>query len=395
MFVNHPQGDQPMQKHTLRRRLTGAVAVTGLLALAAPATGLAAETLYGVTDSNRLISFSSQSPLSVRTTLPITGIQPNEQILGIDVRPADDRLYGLGSTNRVYRINPVTGTARPVIAGPFTPGLNGANFGFDFNPQADRLRIVSDADQNLRLVPDTLAVTNDGALTYGAGSNPNVSASAYTNNRPGVTSTQLFGIDVDRDALVLQNPPNSGTLAVVGTNLGVQTSDPVSFDISAVDGAAYAVLQVAGESRSQLYRIDLATGKASKVSPFASIGTSGRVRALAALGFEGNDRGRPGVLVSTNPRPGRARLRSSGLSADVSVSETSVIDTRLRIGNVTIGSLRGVEFLRPSVRRLNVRLTATGRRLVALPGSRTLTLRVTARDAAGNATTRTVVLRTV
>ena len=40
----------------------------------------------------------------------------------------------------------------------FAPLLDGTEFGVDFNPQVDRLRVVSNSGQNLRLHPDTGAV---------------------------------------------------------------------------------------------------------------------------------------------------------------------------------------------------------------------------------------------
>ena len=36
--------------------------------------------------------------------------------------------------------------ASAVGAGPFTPALAGESFGLDFNPTADRIRLVSDAE---------------------------------------------------------------------------------------------------------------------------------------------------------------------------------------------------------------------------------------------------------
>ena len=36
-----------------------------------------------------------------------------------------------------------------------SPPLNGTGFGFAFDPVADRIRVVSDSEQNLRINPDT------------------------------------------------------------------------------------------------------------------------------------------------------------------------------------------------------------------------------------------------
>ncbi len=142
-------------------------------------------------------------------------------------------------------IDPVTGAATAVGAA-FTPALSGTAFGFDFNPTVDRIRVVSDTGQNLRLNPDTGAVAAvDGALNPGA---PHVVGSAYTNNFAGATTTTLYAIDAATDQLLIQNPPNNGTLAPVGP-LGVDTGDDVGFDITANDGVAFATLTIGGTTR--------------------------------------------------------------------------------------------------------------------------------------------------
>ncbi len=117
-----------------------------------------------------------------------------------------------------------------VVGGPFAPPLTGTVFGFDFNPVVDRMRVVSDAEQNLRLNPNTGGVAGvDTNLAYApgdlhAGANPTVTASAYTNNIVGAGVTTLYGIDVGLDVLIRQNPPNGGTLNTVGP-LGVDAAD--------------------------------------------------------------------------------------------------------------------------------------------------------------------------
>ena len=167
--------------------------------------------IYGLTLQNSLFVFDSTTPGTIGGSVAITGLQAGEAVLGIDVRPATGQLYALGSTSRLYVIDPVTGAATQVgSGGAFT--LNGAEFGFDFNPTVDRIRVVSDADQNLRLNPNdgTLTAT-DTALAYASappdvnlGANPTVVGSAYTNNFPGTLATTLYGIDSNLDILLTQ-----------------------------------------------------------------------------------------------------------------------------------------------------------------------------------------------
>lgn len=142
------------------------------------------------------------------------------------------------------------------------------------------MRVVSDADQNLRLNPNigVLAGT-DTMLAYAVGdanvgANPNSVGLAYTNNVAGATTTTLYGIDSNLDILVIQNPPNNGTLNTVGP-LGADSSGAVGFDI-ARNGTALAMLTVGGVA--QLYRINLFTGAASLIGP---IGAANQIRDIA------------------------------------------------------------------------------------------------------------------
>src|SRR5262245_34124567 len=180
-----------------------------LLTLAVGPGPARAELLRGITTTGNLVTFDSATPGTISTTVGVTGLQAGETILGIDFRPANAVLYGLGSTSRLYTINSTTGAATQVgSAGAFT--LSGTGFGVDFNPVPDRLRVVTDTSQDLRLNPNdgTLAAT-DTLLAYATG-DPNVGTtarvvgSAYTNNFNGAATTTLYGIDSNLNILVTQ-----------------------------------------------------------------------------------------------------------------------------------------------------------------------------------------------
>ena len=265
------------------------------------ATADAAELFYGVDTENRLVSFNSDAPNAITRT-SFTGLPAGEQIVGLDQRPANKQLLALSSASRLYRIDAATGAATAVGAAPFTPALAGTSFGFDFNPTVDRIRITSEARQNLRAHPDTGAIAFvDGVLTYAAGdagaaSTPRVVGSAYTNSVAGATTTTLFNVDAGRDFLTIQNPPNAGTLVSVGA-LGVDAGDNAGFDISSVDGVAYAALQVSPSVSSGLYRINLTTGAATLAG---RIGGGTALRALAAVGTAPADTTAPTLGIATS-----------------------------------------------------------------------------------------------
>jgi Domain of unknown function (DUF4394) len=232
---------------------------------------LAAELIYGIANQapgNALLSWDSASPGTIQSGVFITGLQPGETILGIDIRPATGELYALASPNRVYKLNPNTGVATPLNSLSPTD-LNGFSFGFDFNPTVDRIRIVSETNRNLDAnadFPNNLIIGTN--LAYGPsdpnfGVDPNVVDAAYSNNHPGASSTQLYGIDTGLDILVTQ-AGNAGTLATVGP-LGLNVSAAGGFDISGKTGIAYAAFLPAGASQSSLYSINLATGLATNL----------------------------------------------------------------------------------------------------------------------------------
>jgi hypothetical protein len=231
---------------------------------------------FAVTSTNALYRFDLANNPTAFKSVAIAGLAAGDQIVGLDFRPATNELFGLGLQSRVYAINPVTGVATQVgAAGAFT--LTGTSFGFDFNPTVDRIRVVSDLDQNLRLNPATggLAAT-DTPLAYAlgdpnAGQNPNVVGSAYVNNVSGAATTTLYGIDTNLDVLVLQNPPNSGTLNTVGP-LGVNAQAIAGFDI-VTEGSintAYALLQVG--AAFGVYQVNLVTGAATSIFAFDALG---------------------------------------------------------------------------------------------------------------------------
>jgi hypothetical protein len=248
--------------------LAGILSITGVTSMAVEIGSTPNFNVFGVTTNNNLVRFISSRPNSILSTTPITGLQAGENVLGIDFRPATGQLYALGSDSRLYTINTVTGAATLVAA--LSVPLNGTNFGFDFNPAADRIRIVSNTDQNLRVNPNDGSTIVDTPLAYAGtdpnvGRNPNIVAAAYTNNIAGATSTTLYDIDSNLDILVTQFPPNVGALSTVG-RLGVNTTSEVGFDI-APNNTALAAFQLSGATRSTLYTINLATGSAAVVGP--------------------------------------------------------------------------------------------------------------------------------
>lgn len=240
-------------------------AATSLGNLASPLIGIAIPTTpvaYVSNATNALVIVNLNTGGTISKA--ITGLGAGENILGMDFRPANGQLYVLGSTSNIYTINLGSGLAT-VVGSTLTTALNGTSFGFDFNPTVDRIRVVSNTGQNLRLNPIIGGIAAvDGPLNPGT---PAVSAAAYTNNFAGATTTVLFDIDPSTDKLYTQNPPNNGTLVEVG-NLGVAVDAASGFDIGGTSGKAWAVMTMGGNTR--LYSINLTTGAATAIGDLAA-----------------------------------------------------------------------------------------------------------------------------
>ena len=219
---------------------------------------------YAIDATNMLQIFNPSKPEPVSKA--ITGLQNGEGILGIDFRPLNGQLYALGSSSRIYTINLGTGAATQVGSGILSTPLIGTEFGFDFNPTVDRIRVVSDMGQNLRLNPiDGTVAAVDGIINPGT---PALSSAAYTDNFAGATTTSLFVIDHNTDKLYLQSPPNAGTLVERGA-LGINITSNNGFDIGSKSQIAYLVASVGSETK--IYTVNTTNGSATAISSYPNM----------------------------------------------------------------------------------------------------------------------------
>lgn len=234
---------------------------------------------YGLLLGGALASFSLDDPRDVQRLGPITGYQEGDtELIGIDVRPSSGALYGVGNGGGVYIIDPADQTAQ--FVGALTVPLSGEQFGVDFNPAADALRIVSDTTQNLRVTfsgPEVATTVADGNLNNGAvppAPVNGVAAAAYTNNdNSALTGTTLLDINPTLRNVAVQAPANQGSLSPVGglrRNFGPDTSFDIYSDTdnkgATTDNSGYAVTQ--RDNRRLLFRVNLTTGQASPVGEF-------------------------------------------------------------------------------------------------------------------------------
>ncbi|MBT9487080.1 MAG: DUF4394 domain-containing protein [Rubrivivax sp.] len=265
-----------------------AVALLGACATTEPLGPMAKEEIVAVTVSNQLLRFNAGQPQAVRDKKALTGLRAGEQLLGIDYRVARGELFALGASGQLYKIDVANAAAMPVGSVVTLPA-GGADWGVDFNPTVDRIRVVSSNGVNLRLHPDTGAlVATDGKLASADGKPAAIVAAGYTYNKSNDKITTNYALDGAAGTLVHQGTkegvtpavsPNTGQIFSVGS-LGVGPFAHATFDISDVSNAAYAGLRAAGATATRWHHVDLASGKAR------FIGTVGGGEALVGAAIE-------------------------------------------------------------------------------------------------------------
>ncbi|AWM39918.1 FG-GAP repeat protein [Gemmata obscuriglobus] len=345
-------------RHTLRTPNVVRLNCESLEDRTTPATAFA---LSGTS----LLSFDTAAPTVTQTTA-ITGVTGSETLVGIDFRPQNGLLYGLGvnaaaDTATLYAISTRTGVATAVgTAGSIAFTTDGTTvvdlpdpatvgYGFDFNPAADRVRVVA-GSLNFRADPNTGAgvdtdnnagngINPDGPVNTGTTS---VDAAGYTNNQPNNGSiTTLYTLDATSNSLFIQNPPNAGTQVSVQTiTLGGSTLDFTAvngFDIPAgvnapssnaavTAGSAFAVLN--DGSTTGLYSIDLVNGQATLIG---NVGTG--ATAVQGLAIQSDQGGFPAIALSDD---GASLLRfntaSPGTVTTQAISTGSLAANEVLVG---------------------------------------------------------------
>jgi cysteine-rich repeat protein len=249
---------------------------------------------------SQLAAFSTLDPAKVQTPVQVTGLVVGDQLVAIDRRPNNGMLYGLGynasaGTAQLYMISSETGLSFALGAatkfagsdGSTPVSVSGTQFGMDFNPVADRVRIVNNQGQNFRINPNTGGFIDGDSTPTGIqpdmainGATSSLDECAYTNNAFDAAVTTLYTVDHVTGKLYIQKPTNNGaqttaqtivpaTIYVAGfdipAGIDAQTSD------TAVSGTGFVALRLMGASQDSFAKINLATGA---VSGAVDIGTN-------------------------------------------------------------------------------------------------------------------------
>ncbi|MGW3645893.1 DUF4394 domain-containing protein [Streptomyces sp. NPDC000878] len=280
-------------KSGTRKRIATAVAIVSAattLMVTSPGSSTAAVTAtptlqaFGITaDGLTMASFYTDVPGVLNWVRDVTGLSGDTKLVGIDHRVQNGLMYGLGEKGGIYTITtPPPGSGSNVVVTKVSQlqvALYGTSFDIDFNPAADRLRVISNNGQNLRHnlndgTTVTDSVLNLPPLTTAA---IGVTGAAYTNNDlVGSTGTTLTDVDTYNDQIVIQSPPNAGNLVATGL-LGFDANLEAGYDIFSTTtngkttaNSAFATL-TPYNGRASFYSVDILTGAPTLIGTFPSV----------------------------------------------------------------------------------------------------------------------------
>lgn len=215
-----------------------------------------------------------------------------DNIIEIDFRPSNNKLYAYSDFGRLYTVDLSStnfgATTLVTTTNPrLTTGFGGAVL--DFNPVIDAIRLIGQNDQNIAVTSsggdlNTTVVQTKLAYVQGDpnfGQDPEITAGAYSNNVAGATTTLFYMIDHDKDTLVTIQDKNAtgssntggGRLQTVGplvdsTGNRLNMSPLTTMDIVTIGG----VNTIVGQTTRLLFTINL-----SQVNPNLPVGTLQKV----------------------------------------------------------------------------------------------------------------------
>ncbi len=256
---------------------TALFAAAAVFAASAGMSAADAQMLAALTDGNKITWIDAAK---MKATGSVS-LQAGANLVGFDVRPADGMLYGVTPAGDIVTVDAKTGKwAKKSTISEKLP--SGVTFSIDFNPAADRLRLIGSDGTSFRINVEDGKTAVDGKLRYAdadanKGKTPRVTAAGYSNSFAGTKETALYDFDAANGVLVKQAPPNDGILNTLGS-LGPKFDGPVAFDIWSDGKGANTGWLFSG---NMLYSVDLASGAAKPAGKIA--GLNGKVSDIAIL----------------------------------------------------------------------------------------------------------------
>ncbi|MFY0408897.1 DUF4394 domain-containing protein [Solicola sp. PLA-1-18] len=260
------------------RSLTVLAVAGAMLAAVAPAA-LAVEAptpldpavrVVGLTTTGGITSIDTGRQKASRTKA-VKGLRRGDTVVGIDYRPANDKLYGVvqgaKDTLRVVKISPRTGrtyTSRTLHGADGRAITSTATaFGADFDPVTGLLRVVNEERGNYRVDVDTGRTVVDGTLDFARGAQyegrvPRVPAVAHTHSVKGATQTTAYALEATTDTVARLDPADAGDLTVQAFTIDVRGK--TGFDIATSGSTDVVLMSNTSGNQSKIYRLQLADG---------------------------------------------------------------------------------------------------------------------------------------
>jgi len=252
------------------------------------------DTIYAVDLDGAFLMFGMESAETVSRTTQLQGVPQGRRLVGLDYRPSDGRLYGVGNDSRVYLVDPVASTATPVSTTPFSPAISvndDIHFGMGFDPGTDEIRLISaETASSWTIDPDDGTAVLDGFVRYvdgdpNEGQTPRISAFSFI--PAGAASGSLaaaaagplceergYAIDAELDIVIGMCVHESTEFETLfELNITVVRCGEVAFDSR---GNLIVISLSEGENR--LGRMDTESGD---VDWFASVPAASPIQAIA------------------------------------------------------------------------------------------------------------------
>jgi hypothetical protein len=246
--------------------------------------------IFALTTDNTLYVLPPNSITPTYLSLGrVVGIGGND-LIGIDFRPADKKLYALSDGGSLYTINfnvaPPTATLVSALTPRFPSGFQSL---MDFNPVVDAIRLIGTDTLNYAVVKGANGILNttvaQTSLTYAAGDvnagkTPKVTGGAYNNNVAGAANTIFYAMDHDQDTLVTIADKNNGSSNTGGGRLQtigrlvdsagnqITVNPTTDIDIVTLNGVNFLI----GVSRDITFQIAL-----NQINPNLPLGTTQNV----------------------------------------------------------------------------------------------------------------------
>lgn len=212
-----------------------------------------------VSPGTAILAFNTSDPAHAQPAKKVGNLN-GDRLIGIDYRPGNGKLYGVGLGGKIYTIDPKTAAATSVGKLSVEPNgpSEGKAFDIDFTPSGKELRIVSATGQNIRQAFGTTGPSGS-TVVDGKLSRQSIAAIAYDE------SGRLLDIDTNKAQVVLQDPKTGKLtdLSKPGAFPAISTTSN-GFDIVGSDSFAVVNLNHA----HTLFAVNPKTGSATKIGAF-------------------------------------------------------------------------------------------------------------------------------